>query len=321
MARSICKPAAFRGGQWLMLLAVLTVLVGCSATRTALEMPRPLSAPPPSPAEPLFERVLIVVLENQDFEDAIRQSYLASLVPKGFLLREFHGLYHPSYPNYLAMISGRERSTRGDKQADLADTTIGDRLKAAGRSWRNYAQGYPGGDLAGDHESCYKESTYGPGRYARKHVPFLSYLKVDPESCLGIVNASEFDRDYANKQLPTYMFYSPDLDNDGHDPILFPETGLKKAAVWLQGFLDPILADSGFLRRTLIVVTFDESRSDGRINHIFTLLLGGGVVQGESSLPYDHFDVLRTIEWNFGLQPLAGGDGAAHVIADAWQAR
>ena len=144
---------------------------------------------------------------------------------------------------------------------------------------------------------------------------------MDPESCARIVSASEFDWDYAAGQLPTYMFYSPDLDNDGHDPILSPETGLKKAAVWLHGFLDPLLADPDFLRRTLIVVTFDESRSDGRRNHIFTLLLGGGVVPGESSLPYDHFDVLRTIEWNFGLQALAGGDGAAHVIAEAWQAR
>ena len=71
------------------------VFSGCSSTRTPLQMPRPEMAVPPSPASPLFERVLIVVLENQDYAKAIKQPYLSGLLRRGFLLSDFHGLYHP----------------------------------------------------------------------------------------------------------------------------------------------------------------------------------------------------------------------------------
>ena len=116
-----------------------------------------------------------------------------------------------------------------------------------GLSWKNYAEGYPGGSGSGAEAGCYTKSTYGPGRYARKHVPFLSYLKVNPANCERVVNASEFEPDHRAGRMPTYMFYSPNLDNDGHDPILSPETGLQKGAAWLQGFLDPMLSDEDFV--------------------------------------------------------------------------
>jgi hypothetical protein len=33
------------------------------------------------------------------------------------------------------------------------------------------------------------------------------------------------------------MFYSPNLDDDGHDPMSNPQEGLKKASDWLRAFL------------------------------------------------------------------------------------
>jgi hypothetical protein len=33
---------------------------------------------------------------------------------------------------------------------------------------------------------------------------------------------------------------------------------------------------------------------------------------------YDHYDMLRTIEDNFGLQPINSGDSKARVITGIW---
>ena len=79
---------------------------------------------------------------------------------------------------------------------------------------------------------------------------------------------------------------------------------LAQSANWLEGFLEPILADDRVIRNTLVVVTFDESLSDDN-NHIYTVFLGDMVRPGARvDGCYDHYDLLRTIEENFGLGTL-----------------
>src|SRR3984893_18964792 len=64
-------------------------------------------APPPKH----FDHVLIVVLENQDFQSAIRNDLLKSLARRGVIFSNFGNLYHYSYPNYLAMVAGSDFGT------------------------------------------------------------------------------------------------------------------------------------------------------------------------------------------------------------------
>lgn len=297
--------------------------LACATVRTPLDPP-PVARPPvPAPPSPLFHHVLIIVLENQDYAKARTDPYLQLLAQAGFNLADFHALFHPSYPNYLAMISGKELATAGDRQQDYPDRTIADLLEPRGLTWKNYAEDYPG--------QCFTGSR--SGRYARKHVPFLSFTRIRTTACGQVVPATGFERDRASGDLPTYMFYSPNLDNDGHDPVLRPATGLRKSTRWLRSFLEPLRADSAFMRRTLVVITYDESRSDPvpltdpfhpharattSPNQIYTVLLGGGVRVGSSDRPLTHFDLLRTVEWNFGLPPLAAGDSTASPIVEAW---
>lgn len=287
-------------------MAALVLGPGCSTVRTPYPPPANPAPAPAVPASPHFQRVLIVVLENQNYLKAAADPYLAELSQAGFSLTGFYALFHPSYPNYLAMVSGKELRTRGDAQDDYPDRTIADLLHDRGLSWKNYAENYPGGCFTGA----------GAGKYARKHVPFLSFTRVRATQCDRVVDAKEFQDDLERGELPVYMFYSPNLDNDGHDPVLNGATGLRNSSRWLRGFLEPLRADTAFMARTLVVITYDESRSDP--NHIYTVLLGGGVRRGTSALTRTHFDLLRTIEWNFGLPPLAAGDSAARPIAEAW---
>jgi acid phosphatase len=107
-----------------------------------------------------FDRVLIVVLENVDYERAMRDPSLTALAAQGASFSNFHALFHPSYPNYLAMIAGtdfglhRRGSFLGDKQVnfpnDPAHRTIADRLIAAGLDFKQYAEELPPGNCPWD---------------------------------------------------------------------------------------------------------------------------------------------------------------------------
>jgi len=252
----------------------------------------------------LFDRVLIVVLENTNYSTAIREPYLRDLASQGTLFSNFHGVIHPSYQNYLALVGGRLFFTLGGRQRTLNAPSVVDLIEKRGLTWKNYAEGYPGNCFLGSQE----------GHYVRRHVPFLSFKSIQehPERCARVVPAQQFDQDRASGQLPNFMLYTPNMDNTGHD------TGVGFASLWLKSFLDPLLADASFMERTLVVVTFDESR-DYWHNHIYTLFLGPMVKQGfVDAERYSLYHLLRTVEDNFGLGTLSIGDGGADPVLSAW---
>jgi hypothetical protein len=294
------------------------------------------SAPPKH-----FDHVLIVVLENQNYESAIRNDLLKSLAQKGASFSNFGDLYHYSYPNYLAMIAGSDFGTHkpllfSDNQRTFNDDndhrTIADLL-----NWKNYAEDYPASPTAqkpflGDRK----------GRYARKHVPFLSFREVQNKSFHNVVAVDTHARDNAfvtdigsfiadpqKHPLPEYMFYSPNLDDDGHDPTSNPQEGLKKASDWLRVFLTTWLHfdDTTWvpkdeqMKRTLVIVTFDESEGNSKPERIYTVFLGAMVKPQEVTATYNHYSVLRMIEDNFGLDPIhkESGDGTASVVSGIWK--
>jgi acid phosphatase len=304
----------------------------------AQNTPTGASAPPPLKH---FDHVLIVVLENQDYESAIKNDLFKSLAQRGATFSNFGNLYHYSYPNYLAMIAGSDFGKHtlqlfSDNQKTFNDDsehrTIADLL-----NWRNYAEDYPASPSAqkpflGDRK----------GRYVRKHVPFLSFQAVQNKTFHNVVAVDTHTQDNAfvtdiggfiadpqKHPLPEYMFYSPNLDDDGHDPTSNPQEGLKKAADWLRVFLITWLHfdDTTWvpkdeqMKRTLVIITFDESEGNIKPERIFTVFLGAMVKPQDVTAAYNHYSVLRTIEENFGLDPIhkESGDGTASVITGVWK--
>ena len=319
---------------------VLTALSVWSIT--ILSFAQNSSAGASSPAPPKhFDHVLIVVLENQSYESAIKNDLLKSLAQKGAIFSNFGNLYHYSYPNYLAMIAGSDFGThkpklRSDNQrtfdGDSEHRTIADLLQ-----WKNYAEDYPAGPTA---EKPFLDGR--KGKYVRKHVPFLSFRSVQDKSFHNVVAVDTHSKDNAfvtdvgsfvadpqAHPLPEYMFYSPNLDDDGHDPTSDPPEGLKKAADWLRVFLTTWLhfddktwvPKDEALKRTLVIVTFDEAEGDSRPERIYTVFLGAMIKPQEVTAAYDHYSVLRTIEDNFALDPIhkESGDGTASVINGIWK--
>ena len=267
---------------------------------------RPAPAAPVQAAGPSFKRVMTVIFENTDYEDALAQPFFGKLAKEGATLADYHGVTHPSQPNYIALTSGDTHGVKDDKSVVLDVKHIGDLLEAQGKSWKVYAEAYPG--------DCFRGAR--AKTYARKHVPFLSYKNVqeDPARCARIVDASALAADAKNGSLPDYSLFIPDMNDDGHD------TGVDFADLWLSETFGPLLKDPKFMKDLLLVVTFDEDSDSGGSNRILAVLYGAGVAPGSvSKARYDHYSLLRTVEDALGLGNLGFKDASAAPISGVWR--
>jgi phospholipase C len=262
-------------------------------------------------AAPSFRRVVIVMLENANYEDAVQQPFLKDFAARGALLTNYHAVAHPSQPNYVALTAGTHDGVFGDGNVTLDARNIADLLEAKGKTWKAYAEGYPGNCFLGSSE----------GTYARKHVPFLSFQDItsDASRCANVVDASSFAGDAARGTLPDYSFFVPDLNDDGHD------TDVATADRWLSATFGTLLNDPSFMKGTLFVITFDEDdfflRAGVMVdNHIYAALAGDMVAPGATSdAAYDHYSLLRTVEDGLGLGTLGQNDAQATPIAGVWK--
>ncbi len=261
---------------------------------------------PQSP--PRVDKVMIVVLENANYADALTQPFLRQLAASGALLTNFTAVGRPSLPNYIALTAGTQAGLTSNGPVSLDLPHIGDLLEAKDKTWEVYAESYPGRCFLGARS----------GAYVRKHVPFLSFKNVqnDARRCAHIVEASEIDRDAAAGNLPHYSLYIPDEKNDGHD------TGVGFADRWMSRAFGPRLKNPAFTKDLLLVVTFDEAAGGDRSNHVYTALVGQPVLTSSiSNKPYNHYSLLRTIEDALGIGSLGKNDAAASPIAGVWKDR
>lgn len=268
-------------------------------------------------AAPSFQHVVIVMLENANYGDAIQQPFLKDFASRGALLTNYQAVAHPSQPNYVALTAGTRAGVNGDGNVTVDLKNIADLLDAKGKTWKAYAEAYPGGCFLGR----------SSGTYVRKHVPFLSFRDItsDDARCARVVDASAFADDVAAGTLPDYSFFVPDLNDDGHD------TDVSTADGWLSRNIGPLLSNAAFMKGTLIVITFDENdffvrkgdpagKVDVTGNRVYAALVGDMVAPGSTSNDaYDHYSLLRTIEDGLGLGTLGQNDARATPIAGVWK--
>jgi len=252
--------------------------------------------------------VFVVVLENADAEEALKQPFLRELANRGALLTQHLWVARPSQPNYLALTSGSTHGVASNSNVVLDVRHLGNLLEEHGRTWKSYAEDYPG--------NCFLESESPAGFYVRKHEPFLSYKNVqsDEERCGHVVNAKELETDIDAHTLPDFSLFIPNNRNNGHEP-----SNIKVAADWLKDTFRARLEDRDFMDGMLFVVTFDES-SKRHTTPVYTVLVGDGVqTGGRSDFPYTHYSLLRTIEEAFGLGTLGQEDEKAVPIGGIWK--
>ena len=138
------------------------------------------------------------------------------------------------------------------------------------------------------------------------------YIQKTPSLCANIVNASQFDIDAAAGKLPNYVFYIPNLKNDGHD------TGVAFADAWYARKFSKYVADSKFMQRTILISTFDES-GRGAVNKTYTSIVGPAVKSISVSETTNHYNLLRMIEDNWQLGNLGKNDFVAKPLNSIWK--
>jgi acid phosphatase len=258
------------------------------------------------------KRVVVVILENTDARVAETLPFLTRLAARGAILRNDHGIGHPSQPNYLAMVSGSTHGITGSVPITLDASHLGDLVERRGLTWKIYAEQYPGNCFLGE-----TSGTVSGGQYVRRHVPFLSFANVqhDFNRCVDhVVDSRSFDADVVAGTLPNLSIYIPENQHNGHDSTA------SIADAWLEFRFGPLLDDPRLMNETLLIVTYDESASSD--NRIITVLFGSMVREGAASFdPYDHYDLLRTIENVLGVGTLGRLDAAARPITGIWLAK
>lgn len=261
--------------------------------------------PSPSPSitpkidVPALKKVFVVVFENTGYSATIVRPAFKAQAEKGALMTNLFALAHDSQPNYIAMIGGSLLGVSSNSNVDLGAKSIVDLLEAKGLSWKAYQENYPG--------NCFKGSS---GSYVRKHNPFISFTSIsaNPVRCAKIVNATQLDADLAADSLPNFSFYTPNLNNDGHDTSIY----------YADTFLGNLVKKLENQKDLLFIVTMDED--EGGSNHIFTSLSGPMVRAGAKlDNPLNHYSVLRTIEDGFRLGTLELKDKEASPILGIWK--
>lgn len=248
-----------------------------------------------------FDRMFLIIFENQGFNKVMKDTYFASLAARGSSLTNFYAITHPSQPNYISQIAGSPLGCTSDSNIDITQTSLVDLFEEKGISWRAYEEAYPGKCFTG------AES----GTYVRKHNPFMSFTSVTKNAtrCANIVPATQLDTDLKSGPLPSFVYYTPDLNNDAHD------TNIAYASKWLNGFLEPKLLIGNFINRTAVFLTWDEDDLlEG--NHIYSVLLGPVVKAGaQDNTHYTHYSLTRTLEDNWGLASLGRNDASTTPFA------
>jgi len=235
----------------------------------------PETAPASNPAH-----VFVIVLENRSYAQVIGTSYIAQLAQQYGVASNYHGVSHPSLPNYLAMTSGSTFGITDDGWHNVPAGGLGSQLSSAGIEWRAYMEGMTSG--------CYRS----PYPYALKHNPFAYYGGSCPSQ---VVSFNQFAGDMTG-DVPQLVWITPGLCHDGHDCSNSVVDG------WLAQTVPLILNSSAWQDNGVLFITWDEGEDNA--NSVLTLVIHPDPVNHQSQASYDHYSLLATIEDRLGVARL-----------------
>lgn len=288
--------------------------------RAHLRSPAPLR--PQVGQVPRYDHVFLFYFENQDVRAVVgnrRQApYYNSLITEGSQLGQVYAEEHPSDGNYLALAGG---STFGipltdpleiNSQYTIRAPNLGDRVDAAGETWK-----------------AYEESAAGPcddtvhGYYWNDDLPAMYFADVRnrPAYCSAhVVPLESMQSDLARtSSTPNFTWVGI---NDCDD---MEGCGIRAGDRFLANQLGQIMRSPAWrTQRSLAIITFDEDAYDHEHppQRVPTLVLGSTGVRRAyvSGARYTHYSLLRTIEGALGLHTLTRNDRYAHAVTDIFRA-
>jgi phosphatidylinositol-3-phosphatase len=233
----------------------------------------------------------VIVLENRSYAQVVGSGYIAQLAQQYGVAANYHGVSHPSLPNYLAMTSGSTHGVTDDGWHSLPPGGLGAQLTNAGIEWRAYMEGMSSG--------CYRN---GNG-YALKHNPFAYYGGSCPSQ---VVPFTQFASDMQGN-VPRFVWITPDMCHDGHD---CSNTTVND---WLSQTVPMILTTRAWQDGGVLFITWDEGEDDA--NSVLTLVIQQDSLNHRSDASYDHYSMLAAIEDRLGV-PRLGAAAQASPMSD-----
>jgi len=207
---------------------------------------------------PRLDHVFVIVLENhnsytsfgsQGILDSPNAPHIRALADKYNTATNYNGVWHPSLPNYIAMITGNWIGTdvlgsghtypkngvvgisdddSPSVATDLAAPanasihrwrvelpSIAGQLVKAGKDWKTYQQNIP---EAGTHIANWPGDSNTAKLYAVKHNPFpyIAEVQDDPKQFAKQVPLEQLFSDLATNRVPALSFIVPDQCRDMH---------------------------------------------------------------------------------------------------------
>jgi phosphatidylinositol-3-phosphatase len=286
---------------------------------------------------PLFSNVFVILMENttlSSLADAISAGDAPNL--KSFTATyatgsNYHGITHPSLPNYIALTSGGTQGISCDCDAEPGQGTCGsvtcnlllsscscansavniaDQLEAAGLSWMDFGE-----DMG---TPC---NLTDSGNYAVRHNPFLYYnqIQTSPRCDAHVVDYKSFDP----SNPPDFTYIAPNLVDDMHNPLLTTppnSPNIPNGDKWIGPNVQALLSSAAYKKGGLIVVVWDEDDNSGGISDsddpipIFIMspfAKSGGYV---SATKADHYSLLATFEDGLGVGRIGMAAGATPLV-------
>jgi hypothetical protein len=262
-----------------------------------------------SAAPPVYDHVVIVIEENEQYQAIIGSSnapYINSLAAGGVSFTNMRAIVHPSQPNYLELFSGSNQGVVNDSTVTAKFTTpnLGASLIAAGKTFAAYSDGLPA-------EGNITTESYND--YVRRHCPWVCWMPASeplgpnqlPRSLHKPFTA--FPSDFS--QLPTVSFVIPNNVHNMHS------ASIREGDNWLNANLSAY-AEWAKSNNSLLIVTWDED-SFQQANRIPTIFYGANLQSFANEGTWSLHNLLRTLEEMYGL-PHHGRAAQVSAIAGAF---
>jgi len=279
-----------------------------------------------------YQHVFIIMMENTGYNSLIgnpHAPWINAAATTDGLATDYHGVTHPSQPNYIAATSGSTNGVVGDGDVTIDVPNIVDQLESHGKTWKGYMQSY---------SLCVTklDSACGNQLYERKHNPFVSYhdVQTNPARMANLVDFSQLSADLATNSVPDYVWISPDQCNDMHgrggpasDPCSFANEQqlIATGDAFLNSTVNAITSSQAWTGNSVIFITWDESDFPfGDVSGCCDAVPGGGHVvtltishsnhsARTSNVPYNHYSMLATVQQGWKLGCLAFTCDTANV--------
>jgi len=235
----------------------------------------------------------------------------------------FSSVHGGSLENHMYWVAAATGTQEGmDERAALEATpTIFDQLQEKGIAWKFYVQNY-------DPEITYRTLHLYPANRSSQvtWVPILNFDRYldDPEFMSHVVNLDEYYDDLIKGTLPQVAFMVPS------GPSEHPPSSVRSGQRFVKTLIQALM-ESPYWSRSAFMWAYDDwggwydhvpppqVDADGYGFRVPALLVSAYAKQGfiDSTL-LDYTSMLRFIQDNWGLRPLAERDANANSLTNAF---